>query len=66
MRYINPTPGQHGIAIFIDPQLEQDELFEEDLEGNLVQRLTLEATKMQERENKRKDQEKDEQGSEQA
>ena len=35
MRYVNPTPGQHGIAIFIDPQLEHDELFEEDLEGNL-------------------------------
>ena len=42
MRYVNPTPGQHGIAIFIDPQLEHDELFEEDLEGNLVQRMTLE------------------------
>ena len=54
MRLVNPTPGQRSIAIFIDPQLDQDELFEEDLEGNLVQRMTLEATKTQEVENKRK------------
>ena len=54
MRLVNPTPGQRGIVIFIDPQLDQDELFEEDLEGNLVQRMTLEATKTQEVENKRK------------
>ena len=54
MRYVNPTPGQRGIAIFIDPQLDHDELFEEDLEGNLVQRMTLEATKTQGVEERRK------------
>ena len=57
MRYVNPTPGQHGIAIFIDPQLEHDELFEEDLEGNLVQRMTLEVTQRKEMEGRREQQE---------
>ena len=57
MRYVNPTPGQHGIAIFIDPQLEHDELFEEDLEGNLVQRMTLEVTQRKKMEGRREQQE---------
>ena len=62
MRYVNPTPGQRGIAIFIDPQLDQDELFEEDLEGNLVQRMTLEATKTQEVEERRKRRNEEDEG----
>ena len=66
MRYVNLTPGQHGIAIFIDPQLEHDKLFEEDLEGNLVRRMTLEVTQRKRMEGTREQQEEGEKEQEPA
>ena len=65
MRYVNPTPGQRGVTMFIDPELNHDELFEEDLEGNLIQRITLEANKAKELEQKRKREEQEGEGDDQ-
>ena len=48
MRYVNPTPGRRGVTLFIDPELDHDELFKEDLEGNLTQRVILGAKKVKE------------------
>ena len=36
--YVNPTPGRQGVIMYIEPDLEQDEMLEEDIEGNLTQR----------------------------
>ena len=55
MKYVNPTPGRWGVTLFIDPELDHDELFEEDLEGNLTQRIILganKAKKLEEREHR--------------
>ena len=60
MRYVNPTPGRRGVTMFIDPELDHNELFEEDLEGNLIQRITLEANKAKELEQERKREEQEE------
>ena len=54
--------------MFIDPELDHDELFEEDLEGNLTQRIVLEANKAKklEKEQECEEQEKEEEGDKQA
>ena len=66
MRYVNPTPGRRGVTLFIDPELDHDELFEEDLEGNLIQRVILGAKKVKklEAEWKQKEQEEGEEREE--
>ena len=61
-RYVNPTPGRQGVVMYIEPNLEQDEMLEEDIEGNLTQRILLEANKAKKQEEKkdRRSQEKEE------
>ena len=46
--------------MFIDPELDHNELFEEDLEGNLTQRVILGAKKVKELEADRKQREQEE------
>ena len=60
MRYVNPTPGRRGVTLFIDPELDHDELFEEDLEGNLTQKVILGAKKVKKLEEERKQREQEE------
>ena len=43
--FVNPIPGRQGVIMFIEPDLEQDEMLEEDIEGNLTQRVLIEANK---------------------
>ena len=44
-RFVNPIPGRQGVVMFIEPDLEQDEMLEEDIEGNLTQRVLIEANR---------------------
>ena len=60
MRYVNPAPGRWGVTLFIDPELDHDELFEEDLEGNLTQRVILGAKKVKKLEAEWKQREQEE------
>ena len=46
--------------MFIDPELDHDELFEEDLEGNLTQRVILGAKKVKKLEEEQKQREQEE------
>ena len=52
-RYVNPTPGRQGVIMYIEPDLEQDEMLEEDIEGNLTQRILLEVNKAKEQEERK-------------